>query len=170
MIIGRVVFPLFLLTACLMKAQPALSPTPLTGALHIASDGSGGLYATVFPGREPAIVHLNALGEVRTLVTESDVRHEDEHEEEGEFLLLHMPTEAWLSGDGARLLFPVFRHVHPWHVAEILMLESGKVTSLLSIDQKLRYSLNGQIHDRYMINGRKATLAAGRQRAWLYAR
>lgn len=161
-----VALPLLALTVGGVSAQqPGPTATPLQGALHITADGSGGVYSTIFRDGAPSIVHLNAAGAMHTLVREHDVEEKDEHGhthvEEGEFLLLHMPSEAWLTGDGTTLMFPVFRHVHPWHVAEIMMLQNGKVSRLLSIDQKMRYSLQGQTLDRHMISARRAAIGDG---------
>ena len=159
---------ILLFTGCQAAAQqPVLVRIPIEGAMLIAPDTQGGIYATAIPEREPVIVHYTATGELRTLVTEEDV-HQGENEygahieEDGEFKLMHSPGELWLSGDGAKLLFPVYRHVHPWHLTDVMMLEDGKIAPLLAIDQKLRYSYNGQACERFNINSRKAVVALDR--------
>ena len=164
-------FLLLLFSLSALAQQAILAPVSPSGALFIAPDTAGGIYATVFDGREPAIIHINATGQRHTMVTEKDVHHHedgpgDSHDDAAitgdEFGLVHSPAELWLSGDRTRLFFPVYRHIHPWHLADIMQLEGGKITSLFETDQKLRYALAGQTFDRYMINSLKATLSSGR--------
>ncbi len=157
--------PVSFLFLCLPVAaqQVVLAPIPFPGAMLISSDTRGGAYGTLFNGHEPMIVHFTAAGELRTIVTEESVLGEHPHDgEEGEYALLHSPGELWLSGDGDRLVFPVYRHVHPWHLTDVMMLRDGKISGLLTIDQKLTYTLGGRTFDRYTINSRKAAVTFDR--------
>ncbi|MBK5293607.1 MAG: hypothetical protein JJE04_18265 [Acidobacteriia bacterium] len=138
-------------------AQPVvMAPIPVPGAMLVAPDGRGGVYATGMTGGEPAIFHFGSSGELQTMVTEHGVRsmpgHVSHEEEEEEFLLLHTPGELWLSGDGTRLLFPIFRHLHPVHVAEVLMVENGTLSRFLPVNEKVKYTFNGQAEERLLVN------------------
>jgi hypothetical protein len=109
--------------------QPSLVPIPVSNPVVIAADTQGGVYVNGTTGGKPAILHFTSAGELRSLVKADDVGH-------GE--LYHSPWDLWLNGDGTRVLFPVFQHVAEFHAAEVMQFQDGKITPLLTIDQKLR--------------------------------